>query len=236
MAEVEAQRILDSVGVAPEGPDGAGGDITTDEPAGHPDADTLVKASVNLQMKSASSPEGALVYSSIPNGAGKDQVQQALLQTFELRPGASDVTSYHDFNTLQIAFPHVWTQIFDWQLASLGRDLYHEYVRLNDFAGSTDANLQISTLDDLKTLMAEIRTLSQTVQDDTPGDLHGDGLNSNTVHGNPGDLGAIGKVLHWRGWIDAAVRMGRRRDQQIDQKPVIKWKTSQVRFLAARPD
>ena len=75
----------------------------------------------------------------IPNTADDDAVQSRILETFELRPGASDVTSYHDFHTLQIAFQHVWTRIFDGELESLGRELYREYVKLKDFSGSTDA-------------------------------------------------------------------------------------------------
>ena len=64
-----------------------------------------------------------------------DATQSRILQTFELRPGASDVTSYHDFHTLQIAFPHVWTRLFDGELEALGRELYREYVKLKDFGG-----------------------------------------------------------------------------------------------------
>ena len=68
-------------------------------------------------------------YGLIPNGADSNNAQAGLLDTFELRPGPSDVTSYHDFSTLQIAFENVWTQIFDGELEALGRKVYREYVR-----------------------------------------------------------------------------------------------------------
>ena len=56
--------------------------------------------------------------------------------TFFAGKVTTDVPSYHDFHTLQIAFQHVWTEIFDGQLTSLGRDLYGEYVKLKDFSAS----------------------------------------------------------------------------------------------------
>ena len=112
------------------------------------DADELVEESVNRQMNSATSPEERLAYGSmpkIPNTADQDESQKAILTTFELRPGPSDVTSYHDFHTLQIAFQHVWTRIFNGELETLGRELYREYVKLKNFGGFTTDDLQVRT-------------------------------------------------------------------------------------------
>lgn len=69
-----------------------------------------------------------------PAAADHGQVRQNI-QNFELRSGPSDVTSYHDFNSLQIAFEHVWAEVFDERLGQLGRDLYHSYIDLLDFVG-----------------------------------------------------------------------------------------------------
>lgn len=134
-------------------------------------ADQLVKDSVNVQMEPVTAPESQLSYGKIPNGADDDEVQKGILKTFELRPGASDVTSYHDFQTLQIAFQHVWTRILDGQLSSLGRDLYLEYVRLKDFSGSTAPDLQVGSLADLRRLIDEVRKLSQFVDQEIPANL-----------------------------------------------------------------
>ncbi len=86
------------------------------------------------------------------------------------RSSPSDVKSHYDFNTLQIAFAHVWTQIFDGQLDSLGRELYHKYVELKDFAGSTAPDLEISTLADLKKLIEKVKSLTAFTDDSMPGD------------------------------------------------------------------
>lgn len=135
------------------------------------EVEALVKDAVSVQMESVTAPESQLSYGKIANGADDDKVQQGLLQTFQLRPGASDVTAYHDFHTLQIAFQHVWTRIFDGQLTSLGQDLYREYVRLKDFSGSTAADMPVGSLADLRRLIDEIRKLSQFVDEEIPANL-----------------------------------------------------------------
>ena len=130
----------------------------------------FVARAVDVQMATASAPEAQLSYGLIPNGADKDAAQARLLETFQLRPGPTDVTAYHDFSTLQIAFEHVWTRIFDGELEDLGRQLYREYVGLKDFLGydPATADRPISSLDDLTWLIGEIRALSQIAQDALP--------------------------------------------------------------------
>jgi hypothetical protein len=184
-AELEAETIL---GAAEKPKNANGGSVANpdESPSGTREAERLVKESVNLQMKSATAPESRLEYAYIPNSAEKDKVQNAILQTFQLRPGPTDVTSYHDFHTLQIAFAHVWTEIFDGQLTSLGRELYQKYVKLKDFSGSTQPDLQVGTLHDLRRLMGEVKKLSQIVQEDLPSDLRGG--TGDTENGSQGGL------------------------------------------------
>lgn len=170
-AELEADKILDVIENPPEQANGDDAANPKDSSSKTHEADQLVKDHVNRQMKSATAPESQLEYRKIPNSADKDKVQTAILQTFQLRPGASDVTSYHDFHTLQIAFEHVWTGIFDGKLASLGRDLYSEYVKLKDFIGSGHPDIKVSTVNDLRRLIDEVRKLSQIVEDGTPDSL-----------------------------------------------------------------
>jgi hypothetical protein len=183
-ADREAERVLDEV----QRPANA------DEPqiaryeavaAEDRDVDALVANSVNVQMASATAPEDRLTYGLIPNSTGDDKTQAGLLQTFQLQPGASDVTAYHDFHTLQIAFEHVWTRLFDGDVARLGRELYKEYVDLKDFLGyDPNADRPITSLDDLKWLIAEIRSLSQSAQQAIPPQLGGN-ESSNNATDNP---------------------------------------------------
>ena len=173
-AEQQAQAILDAIdgsavsakktSVSHAG--GGGADLGVEE---------LVARTVQEQMGSATAPEGRLQYGLIPNGSDNQDAQAGLLETFELRPGPSDVTSYHDFSSLQLAFADVWARVFDDELESLGREVYREYVGLKDFLGYDPAKAErpISSLDDLAWLIGEIRTLSQIAQDIVPGDGSG---------------------------------------------------------------
>jgi hypothetical protein len=167
-AEMDAQGILDQAeGKTPEKKTDE--DQEDGEASRQATAEKLVKETVNRQMETATSPETRLLYN-VPTRANQ-LVLQSSIDTFELRAGASDVTSYHDFNALQIAFAHVWTRIFDGELQSLGRELYHEYVKLKEFTGSDDPDLSIGTMDDLSRLLAEVKKLSQTVEDEVPPSL-----------------------------------------------------------------
>lgn len=187
-AQLRAQAIIDEIerpaggatrardGYAPDpGGDDAGADPADGDDGGHRSiAARSVNEMVAGQMASATAPEDRLTYGLIPNGADRDPAQAGLLDTFELRPGPTDVTSYHDFSALQIAFEDVWTRIFDGELETLGRQVYREYVGLKDFLGydPQTADRPISSLDDLAWLIGEIRALSELGEEALPG---GDG-------------------------------------------------------------
>ena len=86
------------------------------------------------------------------------------LDGLKLNAGASDVTSYHDFNSLQIAFGHVWAEVFDSRLGQLGRELYETYI---DLLQTTDYRTNpiksVSSIDDILTLMGHVRELGRVV-------------------------------------------------------------------------
>ncbi len=172
-AEAEAEAILDAVG---NGDRGGDDDLAVHRQALSFDAretEEFVKSTVNKQMMPATAPESQVSYAKLPNSADEDAAQKIILERFELRKGPADVPSYHDFQTLQIAFEHVWTEIFDGQLASLGRELYAEYVNLKDFTGSSAPDPTISTLADLKRLIEEVKSLTNFTAMSMPGNANG---------------------------------------------------------------
>jgi hypothetical protein len=128
------------------------------------DATKLVGDQVSLQMRTTTSPEQQVAF----GPRTSQQADAKAVQTFELRDGPSDVTSYHDFSSLQIAFEHVWTEVFDSKLGTLGRELYQEYVKLKSFTDTDGDDRPISTLDDLRQLIDEVRTLSQLTNEGIP--------------------------------------------------------------------
>ncbi len=227
-ADLEAETILEAVESGSGKPQGDDPEEAGDASPGAGETSQFVNAAVDRQMTSATSPETRLVYGSIPtipNGADRDKVQSSLLQTFQLRPGASDVTSYHDFNTLQIAFEHVWTRIFDGQLESLGQELYREYVKLKDFSGSGQPDLVVGSYGDLRRLIEEVRKLSQIVQEDLPRDLRGDGSQeqqSDPVDKVLDDVGRGGLAVATGGLSELA-RWLLRELSSAGQKPILNW-------------
>jgi hypothetical protein len=194
--------------------------------AGGPKAvDAFVDVLVRRQVDSATAPETRPRFDVIPTGERTDATQAQILETFSLRPGPSDVTSVHDFNVLRIAFEHVWTRIFDDDVESLGRELYREYVGLKDFVGYDAPDFPITTIDDLRRLMGEIKDLSQIAQADVPPAIGG-GTQGTTQPPKSGDdlendLRGAGAVA--TGGLSLLVEYAIREIGKAGQKPVLTW-------------
>ncbi|MDH5640211.1 MAG: hypothetical protein OEY28_02870, partial [Nitrospira sp.] len=75
---------------------------------------------------------------------------------FHLRSGPADTTAVFDYDTLQIAFDHVWREAFDEDLIDTAMDLYNEIVLL----GGTPPAGRVAESDYLSMLRAEVRTLA----------------------------------------------------------------------------
>jgi hypothetical protein len=189
-----------------------------------PGVDEFVDLVVHRQMDSATAPEFRPRFDVIPTGERKDETQAQILETFSLRPGASDVESVHDFNVLQIAFEHVWTRIFDGEVESIGRELYKEYVDLKDFLGYDAPDTPITTIDDLRRLMAEIKELSQIAQAEVPATLGGTpGTTDRSTSADDLEDAArtVGAVA--TGGLSVLVEWAIREFGRIGQKPVLTW-------------
>jgi hypothetical protein len=185
--------------------------------------DEFVDLAVRRQMNSATAPEFRPTFDVIPTGERTDKTQAEILSTFSLQPGASDVESVHDFNVLQIAFEHVWTRIFDGEVESLGRELYKEYVGLKDFLGYDAPDTTITTIGDLRRLMAEIKELSQIAQAQVPATLGGTSetqtpKSSDELEGAARTVGAVAT-----GGLSILVEWAIREFGRIGQKPVLTW-------------
>lgn len=171
-AEVEANRRIAEI---EGGPTGDGGPAAGASASGAGTlalgATALVKEQVNRQMRTASSPETELQFN-VPARFDQEQVRESV-ESLELRDGASDVTAFHDFSNLQIAFKHVWTELFDGDLEALGKELFEEYVNLDPFNYRDPRYPPISTVEDLKNLMVEIRKLFSRVKEEVPADAGG---------------------------------------------------------------
>ena len=128
----------------------------------------FVSKHVDGLLANVASPEEELLY--IVNKRATLKDTEANVDSFQLRKGASDVTSYHDFKSLHIAFEHIWTEIFDGKLKSLGMALYHEAIKLENFLrpGQTKLPPAITSKADLLKMLDTIRELSNVAADSVP--------------------------------------------------------------------
>jgi hypothetical protein len=168
-AEAKAKAMLNQID-GKDAPASAGESTTALDEMSEGDGDDesslvngFVKDQVHDLMAKVTRPEDQLrfdVPNDVPKRAKLEDTEEAR-STFQLRAGASDVTSYHDFNSLQIAFEHVWTEIFDGRLKDLGTQLYHAYIDQRDFLGfKSNPNRVITSIPDLKKILGDIRELS----------------------------------------------------------------------------
>ena len=128
----------------------------------------FVSKHVDGLLANVASPEKELQY--IVNKRATLKDTETSRDSFQLRKGASDVTSYHDFRSLHIAFEHIWTEIFDGKLKSLGMELYHEAVKLEDFLLPNGQKLPpaVTSREDLVKLLGDIRELSDLAREAMP--------------------------------------------------------------------
>lgn len=87
------------------------------------------------------------------------------VKLFELRAGPADVTAYHDFHNLQIAFRDIWTEVFDGQLKVNGEELYKQIVRLKDEVGASSGIQEVTSIEEYRQLMEDVRSISSQIAD-----------------------------------------------------------------------
>ena len=90
-AELEATNVIAEIDATAASGNGDGTTTNGNGVVDVADVDELVERAVNRQMRSATAPEYRPVFDVIPTGERTDKTQAALLETFQLRPGASDV-------------------------------------------------------------------------------------------------------------------------------------------------
>ena len=94
--------------------------------------DTATSELVRRQLNCATCPEEPLSYSLLVDQDYKNQDLTNTISGLELRGGPTDVTSYHDFQMVNVAFESIWTEVVDDEIEGLGRELFEEIVRLDE--------------------------------------------------------------------------------------------------------
>jgi hypothetical protein len=91
-------------------------------------------------LELATPPESPTIFS-VHARADLDQIRQGV-QSFALHSGPADAPALHDFHHLQIAFEHVWHELFDDDVVDMAKDLYTQLVEVgidpNEYLFDTD--------------------------------------------------------------------------------------------------
>jgi hypothetical protein len=119
----------------------------------------LIARNLDRQMAEVASPEErALV--DINRGEAAANLPKA---------GPSDVTSYHDFHDLQIAFEPIWTELFDSSLGRLIKDLYAEAVRYKLRVSGSAELPPVEDVRDMRELVDDLKALKSLTEPEARG-------------------------------------------------------------------
>lgn len=129
------------------------------DPAEPPTPEELeagVDQRVHDQLATQTTPEQHLNY-----GVAKGDSQLSAI----IHAGAADVTAYHDFAEIHIAFEHVWSESVDRSLRPFLMGAYREMVRYqNQVSGSADFP-DVSDVDDMRELYNEFKALQRALEE-----------------------------------------------------------------------
>jgi hypothetical protein len=136
-----------STGTSGNGESGEGG--TTLTPA------QFVSEQIARQMEFVVPPEEHLKY-----GVERDGDISHIIKSFKLEGGPADVTAFHDFHSLQIAFENIWTEMPDTGLQRLGRQFYKEMVEFKHRVSGVDPEdlPEVGDVRDMRELLNEFES------------------------------------------------------------------------------
>jgi len=127
--------------------------------------DELIGEKIALQMKHATAPENELKFN-VQTRPDQNQITENISK-LEFGTALSDLPSYHDFHNIRIAFEHVWTEVYDEQIPTLGKQLYEQWVNYKD-EGLIDEEEEekyktITTTDELRRFRDDILAFNEKI-------------------------------------------------------------------------
>ena len=107
--------------------------------------------------------------------AGNTLVQlHDTIDQLQLSGGPANVSSFHDFQTLQFAFPSVWTEAFDESVKQHVEKLYDTHVQLHEEYGVTLPSLvEFDEIADINAFLNELERSSEMLLEPVPKDVSG---------------------------------------------------------------
>jgi hypothetical protein len=116
---------IDHLGNGGHDHSGGGGTAPETTPVNITSAD--IPGYINRLVADMASPDAVMKPGTIPSRPTKADIEKSLTE-FSLRKGPADVPAYYDFHSLQIAFEHVWKQLFDEDIVNSGY-LLHQSLK-----------------------------------------------------------------------------------------------------------
>ena len=168
----EAEKVIDQITNPDDSDSSTVAETVTSEESNEMETtdltlDQLVKDNVALQMEYATSPEANLEFG-IPDRASQEDITKAA-NTFKLSGGPADVTAYHDFYDLQIAFRHVWTELLDKELITQGKKVFAELAKYrDDYDAKSVKDDTVNSVEQLKQLMDDLRDARLQIAGEDP--------------------------------------------------------------------
>ncbi len=93
----------------------------------------------------------------------------AMLPDVRLGSGPADVSAFHDFYHLQIAFPHVWTEAFDEHLRNQIESAYNAIVQLHEEYGiKYELPEKFQEINEIRDLVNQIRQQAYFLDEPVP--------------------------------------------------------------------
>jgi hypothetical protein len=141
-------------------PTESGVDLNEEPEASEITTDVFIQGQLERQMKHVTAPEVELKY-----GVEREGEITATIT----KPGPADVTSYHDFYELQIAFDYIWKEAFDGTLTDVMKEAYAEMVRYSNQVSGVPheyiefLNKPIESVDDMRQLYEDFRLLQNMI-------------------------------------------------------------------------
>ena len=233
-AELEATNVIAEIDATVASGNGDGTTTNGNGVVDVADVDELVDRAVNRQMRSATAPEDRPVFEPIPTGERSDKTQAALLETFQLRP--VPLTSLPTTNSTRCRSRSSTSG----RGSSTARSSRSARSCTRSMSGSrsssaTTPDMPISTLADLERLMAEIKELSTSAQDELPAGLGRAGQDGDAEVSTTTSKTRSGAVPRSRRWPQPPGRMGRsRRSAGLDRTRCCDGTTSTVAYSRVR--
>jgi hypothetical protein len=166
LAEAQAKELLDQATTEVSRSRHTSGQDGPAPRAAQSSGPSTVPEAVTHQLRYVTPPEEKVVFG-VADRATQDDLKTSV-SALSIRGGPADVTAYHDFYDLQIAFRTVWEELFDSDLKPLGMLLYENLVHVKAQVNDASAPPVMNTSEDLHQLKNDVAGLHETVRDADP--------------------------------------------------------------------